>query len=102
MSRTLRFRIRAEFDLDELVEYIGRRDERAALRFRDRVQETVARIVRWPHLGSQQITPRGRHLRLRQVLRYPKFVVIYQVTDTTIDVLRIVRGTRNLDALFPD
>lgn len=76
MSRILRFRIRADFDLDELVEHIASRDERAALRFRDRVQETVTGIVRRPNLGTHRITPRGRDLRLRQVLRYPKFVII--------------------------
>jgi plasmid stabilization system protein ParE len=102
MSRTLRIRVRAEFDLDELVEYIARRDRHAALRFRDRVQETVSRIVRWPHLGTQRVTETGRHVRLRQVLRYPKYVVIYAVTDQLIDILRVVRGTRNLDVFLPD
>lgn len=102
MSRSLRIRPRAEMDLDELVEYIARRDDRAALRFQDRVRETVDRIVRSPHLGTARVTPRGRHLRLRQVLRYPKFVIIYQLTDTTIDILRIVRGSRNLDVFLPD
>jgi plasmid stabilization system protein ParE len=102
MSRIPRIRVRAEFDLDELVDYIARRDERAALRFRDRVQETVTRIVRWPHLGTQRITATGRRVRLRQVLRYPKFVVIYEVTDQTIDILRVVRGSRNLDVFLPD
>jgi plasmid stabilization system protein ParE len=41
-------------------------------------------------------------VRLRQVLRYPKFVVIYEVTDQTIDILRVVRGSRNLDVFLPD
>lgn len=102
MSRTLRIRVRAEFDLDELVDYIARRDQRAALRFRDRVQETVSRIVRWPNLGTERVTATGRHVRLRQVLRYPKFVIIYEVTDRTIDILRVVRGSRNLDVFLPE
>ena len=102
MSRQLRIRVRAEFDLDELADYIAGRDPRAALRFRDRVQETVTRIVRWPHLGARRVTETGHHVRLRQVLRYPKFVVIYEVTDQLIDILRVVRGTRNLDVFLPD
>jgi plasmid stabilization system protein ParE len=102
MSRALRIRVRAEFDLDELSEYIARRDVRAALRFRDRVRETVTRIARWPHLGTERVTGAGRQVRLRQVLRYPRFVVIYEITDQTIDILRVVRGSRNLDVFLPD
>ena len=102
MSHILRIRVRAEFDLDELSDYIARRDVRAAIRFRDRVQETVTRIVRWPHIGTERLTRTGRRVRLRQVLRYPKFVVIYEVTDQTVDILRVVRGSRNLDVFLPD
>ena len=75
------------------------RDERAAARFRDRVEETLRRITRFPELGSLLETPQGP-FRVRQVLRYPRLVIIYRLTDTLIDVARIVRGMRNFDLLF--
>jgi len=91
MNRELVIRPRADFELDELVEQIARRDERAAARFRDRVEETLRRIERFPELGPLLEIPEGP-FRVRQVLRYPRFVIIYRLTDTLIDVARIVRG----------
>jgi hypothetical protein len=50
--------------------------------------------VQLPHLGSKSVTPDGTFW-VRQIPRYRRFVIIYQITDTTIDVLRIIRASRN-------
>ncbi len=99
MSRAFVIRPRAVFDLDELVDQIAVRDLRAALRFQRWVRETFERIERFPLFGDVKNTPEGP-VRLRQVLRYPRFVIAYHVTDSEIEVFRIVRGARDLDALL--
>jgi toxin ParE1/3/4 len=99
MTRAFIVRPRADFDLDELVEHIALRDPRAALRFESWVRETYRRIERFPAMASVRTTSRGP-VRLRQVLRYPRFLIIYRFDDTVIEVIRIVRGARDLDKLL--
>jgi toxin ParE1/3/4 len=100
MKRILRLRARAELDLDEIFSWIAERDERAAARFIDRVQETIDRIVRFPELATRFGTRKGRNLLLAQIKRYPKFVIVYQLTETEFEIMRIIRATRNLDELL--
>lgn len=100
MNRAVRIRLRAELDLDELIEWIADRDERAAVRFHVRVRETIERIGRFPELASRVVTRKGRQLRLETVKRYPRYVIVYQFSDTEVEILRIVRGSRNLNELL--
>jgi plasmid stabilization system protein ParE len=102
MSRSLRVRVRAELDLDEIMNWIADRDGRAALRFQDRVRETIERIGRFPELSSELVTRKGRHFRITTVKRYRQFVIIYTLTDSAIEILRIVRGSRKLDNLLDE
>jgi toxin ParE1/3/4 len=99
MSRKLNIRPRADWDLDGLVEYIARRNEDAAERVQDRIEETLRRIEQFPFMGLKLPTRQGLY-RVRPVLRFRQFVIIYQITDTTIEVVRIVRGVRDLGRLF--
>jgi plasmid stabilization system protein ParE len=94
MSRQLVVRPRADWELEDIVQWIAERDVRAARRFRERFEETLRKMEQFPFLGSKAVTPEGTFW-IRQVLKYRRFVIIYQVTDTTIDVLRVIRGSRN-------
>jgi toxin ParE1/3/4 len=100
MNRILRLRARAELDLDELFMWMVERAARAAARFLDRVKETIDRIVRFPHLATRFVTPKGRNLQLAQIKRYRKYVIVYRLNETEIETLRIVRATRNLGELL--
>lgn len=102
MNRTLRILVRAILDLDEIVEWIRDRDERAAVRFHDRVQETIERIGEFPELAIAFVTRKRRQLRLVPVKRYRRFVIVYELTATTIDIKRILRGSRNLDEILDE
>jgi toxin ParE1/3/4 len=102
MSQPLRVLLRAELDIDEIMDWIGNRDERAALRFQACVRETIGRIERFPNLSSELVTRRGKRLRITAVKRYRRFVIVYRLTESDIEVLRVVRGLRNLDQLLDE
>lgn len=102
MSQPLRVLLRAELDIDEIMDWIADRDERAALRFQACVRETLGRIEQFPNLSSELVTPRGKRLRITAVKRYRRFVVIYRMTESEIEVLRVIRGSRNLDRLLDE
>jgi len=101
MSLPLVIRPRADWELDDIITWIADRDARAAHRFREKVEETFERIQQFPRLGSKSVTPEGTFW-IRQVLRYRRFIIVYQITETRIEVLRIMRGSRNLKILPGD
>jgi plasmid stabilization system protein ParE len=69
---TVLTRALALMDLDEIAEYIGRTNSRAALRFLDAFDQTAAALAALPALGSphQSDHPRMRGVRVRPVKRF--------------------------------
>jgi len=102
MSRTLRIRLRAEIDIEEIMNWIVDRDERAALRFQKNVRETIDRVARFPFLSAELITRKRRQFRITAVKRYRRFVIVYTLTDDEIQIMRVVRGLRNLEQLLDE
>jgi toxin ParE1/3/4 len=89
----------AEADLDDIWYYIAK--ESNSIQIADRFIESIANrfflLATNPHIG------RSRDEDLRPGLRsFPvgQYVIIYRIEDNNVLVLRVIRGSRNIEALF--
>jgi toxin ParE1/3/4 len=91
----------AESDLDEIWHYVATTS--GAIEIADRLIDSITDrfllLARHPHMG------RSRDEDLRAGLRsFPvgNYVIIYRIQDEDVLILRVLRGSRNLGALFAE
>jgi toxin ParE1/3/4 len=89
----------AEAELDDIWYYIAK--ESQSLEIADRVVESIADrfflLATFPHIG------RRRDEDLRPGLRsFPagEYVIIYRVEQSDVLILHVIRGSRDIEALF--
>lgn len=87
----------AERDLEEIWESIARHNVAAAERFLERIQQAIRKLASMPALGSEHEFLRDKSLRVWLVKTY---LIIYRPDAKPIEIVRIVRGSRDLTALF--
>ena len=89
----------AEIDLDDIWYYVV--SESSSIEIADRLIERITErfflLATHPYLG------RSRDDDLRPGLRsFPvgKYVIIYRIEDSEVLILRVIRGSRNIEVLF--
>lgn len=93
-------RRRAVEDIDEHAAYIAERNTRAAYRFLDKVEETFGVLRRHPRIGSRRFDRIVTGLRGWPVSGFESYVVLYFVTRSAVQIVRIVHASRDLEALL--
>ncbi|HTR84152.1 MAG TPA: type II toxin-antitoxin system RelE/ParE family toxin [Reyranella sp.] len=93
-------RRRAVEDIDEHAAYIAERNQRAAFRFLEKVEETFDLLARHPRIGSPRFNDLVPGLRAWPVVSFRSYVVLYFVNRGAVRVVRVVHATRDLEALF--
>jgi toxin ParE1/3/4 len=65
-------------------------------RFLSGITKAIGRLTRFPNLGHQRndLSPGIRNLI------YQKYLILYRVDDQSLEILRIVQGSQNLENLF--
>lgn len=91
-------------DLVDTALYLAETSENDALAFRflDAAQATFERLVAMPALGApgRLRHPALAHVRVWRVTGFRNHLIFYRPTDSGIEVLRVLHGKRDLDALF--
>jgi toxin ParE1/3/4 len=89
-------------DLAEQSEYIRQHNPQAALRFLAAVEDTFRRLASLPGIGERFETsnPVFHDLRCFSISQFPPFVVYYRPLADGIIVIRVIRGTRDVDRIF--
>lgn len=84
------FSPQAAQDLDEIFDHILQENPSAAVEVLDRIRERIRSLVEMPHQGRP-----GRVAGTRELVvpRTP-FIVPYQVTGNTVEILRVYHGGR--------
>jgi toxin ParE1/3/4 len=88
----------AEADLEGIGDKIAERNAARAVTYVRELQERCLRIAEFPHAGP----PRPQWGEGIRIAIHGKYVIVYRVRDETVQVLRVVHGARDLDALFAD
>ena len=87
-------------DLEGLWMYVADHDVHAADRIVDGVGELIALLEHQPEMGALR-TDYGKHLRCLLFRR--RVLIVYQLRDGEVVVVRILRGERFISAgLFED
>ncbi|MEB3211991.1 MAG: type II toxin-antitoxin system RelE/ParE family toxin [Leptolyngbyaceae bacterium] len=86
----------ADLDLIEIWVFIARHSIQDADRFIDRIEERYLLLLDYPHLGPEKPNL-GEGVR---VLVEGNYYIFYRVSDDLIEVLRIIRASRDIQALF--
>ncbi|MBU6371310.1 MAG: type II toxin-antitoxin system RelE/ParE family toxin [Alphaproteobacteria bacterium] len=77
-------------DFDAIVALIARDSSRASVAFGDEVVRRVGQLADFPWLGPAPRRPDVREL----LLGVAPYVVVYQVRDEAVHIMRIVHGRR--------
>ncbi len=77
----------ASDQLDGIADFISLQRPEAAERIVQLIHNGVERIRRFPRSGRP-----GRLPGTRELIVHPNYIVIYRVTDTAIDVLRVLHA----------
>ena len=92
----LRYRRSAIEDLGEIRDYIARANPIAAKRFVERLRARCRVLSKQPHIGRERSDIR-RGLRSLPIQNY---IVFYRVVDDTVEIVSVVHGSRDVDALM--
>jgi toxin ParE1/3/4 len=94
----------AERDVVEAAVYIAADNPAAATRFLDAVDRTIRALRERSGAGRPRSfdNPALFGLRSRLVKGFANYVVFYRQVDGGIEVLRVLHGARDIDALLQD
>lgn len=87
----------AERDLDEILAFIAIDSEAAAARVLRQVEQKTFRLLDRPFMGPPVHFPKWPGLR--KVTSAP-YVIFYRASDKEVEVVRVLHGSRDLNALL--
>jgi len=90
-------------DLDNHADYLlGEANLEVGLRFLDAANQTFVLLSTQPNRGwlARLKSPELKTLRVFRVKGFEKMLILYRPVADGVDILRVVHGSRNLQALF--
>ena len=93
-------RPRFYLDVAEEVEYLATKaGSETAIRWQQRVGDTIASLLRHPHLGRQRLDLQPPGIRSWRVEKFRRWLIFYAVTDDALVLLRVRYGMMDLPSL---
>lgn len=86
---TIKWTKRAVGNLESVLDYIARDNERAAVQFRVFIIDKVAVLEQHPHMG-RTCDVRGA----RELVIHENYIVVYRVRNEALEILRIRHARR--------
>ena len=92
----------AEADLIAIGERIAEGSLRAARRFLEAAEKAADFLAEFPEVGGlyESDNPRLSGLRVWPIKRFRRYLILYRPLEDGIELLRVVYGSRDLEALF--
>jgi toxin ParE1/3/4 len=99
MSNICRFTVPASRDIEDIIDYVA--DQRgldAADRLLGKINKKCGMLVQFPSLGvrREELAPGLRSISVEE------YLVFYRLIENGVEILRVISGYRDLDALFAD
>ncbi len=91
-------------DLNELASYIAIDNLEAAESFLTAAEETFKLLATMPMMGSlcRFELPEAAGVRFWRIKGFPKHLIFYFPLADGVDIIRIIYGTRNIEAILTD
>jgi toxin ParE1/3/4 len=96
--RVLFIKPQARLDLLEIWNYIAEDNLTAAQRVGDDLEAAILGLVEMPGKGHRRPDVKDPTIRFWSVYSY---LIAYRHDESTITILRVVHGRRNIRSLFP-
>lgn len=92
----------AEQDLLGSLDYLAQERPEAASRFIGAIEEAFGQIAGMPEIGAPRSFnhPRLKNTRLWPIPNFRKYLIFYQLAHGEIRVLRVLYGSRDIQALM--
>jgi toxin ParE1/3/4 len=89
-------------DLLELATYIALDNLDASDLFLSAAETTFQQLAQMPNRGklTQFSHPRLAGIRQQAIKGFRKYLVFYQITNTGIEILRVIHGARHIEAIL--
>ncbi|MBD2179525.1 type II toxin-antitoxin system RelE/ParE family toxin [Aerosakkonema funiforme] len=83
-------------DLDDIYDYLARKNLDAAENFVDNIEQKCQTLARFPNMGKsyENLLPQLRGVPLSN------YVIFYRQLQNGIEVVRILSGYRDFEAIF--
>ena len=96
---TLRYLPTSQDDLLSILDFIAQDSPSRALKFIDKLENRIGLLENNPQLGRVPRHPKLREYGYR-VLVVESYLVFYIIRGQSVEVHRVVHGSRNLDHLI--
>jgi toxin ParE1/3/4 len=102
VSRSARRAPLARRDIVEAAQFIARDSVDAAMRFFDAVDDAIKKLAEMPGMGRLREfdAPEFRDVRSWPIKGFESYLVFYRPTPRGIEVMRVLHGARDIDAIF--
>jgi toxin ParE1/3/4 len=101
MNRRILIHEDASLDLQEHCNYLAQNNRDSAFRFFDAARQTFAALARMPGMGNlYESEEEIVNVRKWAVKEFKKYLIFYRYDDETLEILRIIHATRDLDPLL--
>lgn len=72
---------------------------RVADRFLEAVEKAFETLASWPGMGVRR-THGGVEMQMLPVPKFTKYLIYYIPTDATLEVIRVLHGAQDIEAIF--
>jgi toxin ParE1/3/4 len=101
MNRRILIHEDASLDLQEHCNYLAQNNRDSAFQFFDAARQTFAALARMPGMGNlYESEEEIVNVRKWAVKEFKKYLIFYRYNDETLEILRIIHATRDLDPLL--
>jgi toxin ParE1/3/4 len=102
MSYEIFKRPQAERDIEECFVYIAENNLDTAVYFLVAVEDSLERLADFPLLGKKREfrDTRFQDVRMWSVKGYENYLIFYAATNETIEVIRVLHSSRDIEDLF--
>lgn len=102
MTHQILKRPQARRDIEECFVHIAENDLDIGVHFLAAVEDSLDQLAAFPFLGKVREFQNKRldQIRSWHVKGFEAYLILYTVTEETIDVIRVLHGARNIDQIF--
>ena len=89
-------------DLIEIATYIANNDLDSSDRFLRAAEETFKQLGKMPQSGKKSYFSNNRLQNIRQLTLkgFKKYLVFYQIIPTGVEIIRVLHGSREIEAIL--
>jgi toxin ParE1/3/4 len=87
-------------DLDKYANHITKDDPDAGRRLIDAAEQACAALALHPEMGHEEAFRKRAGIRSWRVKGFENYLIFYQITSDTVDILRLIHGARDLPTFF--